>query len=84
MDGEGTGQGSSAEEGGQGGRGGAQGGTMSGLDPRAETASDGLPQDTWEGPEGALGPGTHWPEEHRGVVRRWVEEVRTQETESDD
>lgn len=84
MDGEGTGQGSSAEEGGQGGRGGAQGGTISGLDPRAETAPDGLTQETWEGPEGALGPGTHWPEEHRGVVRRWVEEVRNQETESDD
>ena len=47
MDGEGTGQGSSAEEGGQGGRGGAQGGTMSGLDPRAETAPDGLTQETW-------------------------------------
>ena len=84
MDGEGTGQGSSAEEGGQGGRGGAQGGTIPGLDPRAETAPDGMTQETWEGPEGALGPGTHWPEEHRGVVRRWVEEVRTQETESDD
>ena len=84
VDGEGSGQGSSAEEGGQGGRGGAQGGTMSGIDPRAETAPDGLAQETWEGPEGALGPGTHWPEEHRGVVRRWVEKVRNQETESDD
>ena len=84
MDGEGAGQGSNEEEGGQGGRAGLQRGTMSGLDPSSETPTDGLAQETWEGPEGALGPGTHWPEEHRGVVRRRVEEVRTQETESDD
>jgi len=81
---EGRGLGTFDEDGGPDGRADAPGGTMSGLDPRADTPSDGLSQEIWEGPEGALGPGTHWPEEHRGVVRRWVEEKRTQEPESDD
>lgn len=82
--GEGSGLGTLDEEEGEGERGGARGGTISGLDPRAETPSTGIAESGWEGPEGALGPGTHWPEEHRGVVRRWVEEVRTQELERDD
>ena len=48
-----------------------------------ETTTEGLSQQSWDGPEGALGPGTHWPEEHRGVVRRWIEETRSQETSDD-
>ena len=72
------------DEGGQDGRGSALGGTMSGLEEGADPATDGLTQESWEGPEGALGPGTHWPDEHRAGVRRWVEELRTRETKSDD
>jgi len=83
-DGGGPGMGTLDEDGVEGGRGDALGGTMSGLDPRAEASPTGIASGGWEGPEGALGPGTHWPEEHRGVVRRWVEEVRIQEPERDD
>ena len=83
-DGEGPGLGLLDEEEGESGRGGARGGTMSEFDPRAETPSTGIAHGGWEGPEGALGPGTYWPEEHRGVVRRWIEKVRTQEREHDD
>lgn len=72
------------KEGAGGGRDGERGGTIPGLDPRAESVSAGTTHSGWEGPEGALGPGTHWPEEHRGVVRRWVEERRLKDLERDD
>lgn len=80
----GSGSGSEAEEETEGGREGGRGGTMGGLDPGTEPIDEGAAHSAWEGPEGALGPGTHWPEEQRGVVRRWVEERRIRNLESND
>lgn len=75
---------SSEIEQGEGGRSGPHGGTMSGLDPRAQTSPSPPDGNGWRGPDGALGPGTYWPEEHRGVVRRWIESARADERDKDD
>lgn len=83
-EGEGAGRDSSDMEQGEGGRAGPSGGTMSGLDPRAETPPSPPDGNGWRGPDGALGPGTYWPEEHRGVVRRWIESARTRALENDE
>ena len=84
QDGEGLGKDSSDMGQGEGGRAGPSGGTMSGLDPRAETPPSPPDGNGWRGPDGALGPGTYWPEEHRGVVRRWIESARTRALENDE
>lgn len=82
QDGDGIGRESSEMEQAEGGRSGQSLGTMSGLDPSLENSPfDG---DGWEGPEGALGPETYWPEEHRAVVRRWVESARERALENDE
>ena len=82
QDGDGTGRESSEMEQAEGGRSGQSLGTMSGLDPSLENSPfDG---GGWEGPEGALGPETYWPEEHRAVVRRWVESARERALENDE
>ena len=84
QDGEGSGGDSSDLEEGEGGRSGPSGGTISGLDPRAQTPPSPPDGNGWRGPDGALGPGTYWPEEHRGVVRRWIESARTRALENDE
>jgi len=81
----GSGAGSQDTEGGGSGHSDAQGGTISGLDPRDLTAeTPALAGEEWRGPEGALGPGTYWPEEHRGVVSRWIEQTRARARDRDD
>ena len=84
QDGEGLGRDSSEMEQGEGGRAGPSGGTMSGLDPRAQTPPSPPDGNGWRGPDGALGPRTYWPEEHRGVVRRWIESARADARDKDD